>query len=98
MKKRRLRAATLVLGACGVFWAAAAEPLPAGSPGRAVTLNEYIEQRCTFCHSRILSMVLLNRVFEADGLTGVDAFLARHHMPDAEARKLILDYLDRASR
>ena len=57
------------------------------------TPDDYINQRCTFCHSRILAIVFLKRRVENHGIAEVDAFLARHHLPDAEPREVIIRYL-----
>ena len=68
----------------------------ASNQQRTFTPDEYIEQRCTFCHSRILTFTLLNWSVEKHGIAELDAFLARHHLPDAEAREVIIHYLDRS--
>ncbi|MDU8913394.1 hypothetical protein [Aestuariicoccus sp. MJ-SS9] len=56
-----------------------------------------IEQHCTFCHSRILTQVMLVRHADLYGIETIDAFLIRHHLPDAPARAAILRYLDGAA-
>ncbi len=70
-------------------------PAVAETERRQPTPDEYIEQRCTFCHSRILTLVLLKRRVEIRGLAEMDGFLAGHHMPDAGARDVLLRYLER---
>ena len=62
---------------------------------RQMTADDYIEQRCTFCHSRILTLVLLKRRIQSLGIDEIDTFLARHNMPDAEARETLVTYLER---
>ena len=56
---------------------------------------EYIETRCEFCHSRILSDVLLQQMMRTEGIASLGPFLARHHMPDEAVRELVIDYLGR---
>lgn len=66
-----------------------------GSESFAFT--SYVENRCTFCHSRALTVVFLERVLEASGTTGLDAFLSNHHCPSPEERASIIRYLERES-
>ena len=49
--------------------------------------------RCTFCHGPVLMLGFSRRMLDAGGSAALDAFLARHHAPDAEARAAIVDFL-----
>ena len=72
--------------------AALAWPVQSDQAGREITADEYIESRCTYCHSRILSIALMQRIIREDGYEELAIFLARHHVPDAKARNAIVGY------
>ena len=52
-----------------------------------------VETRCGFCHSAALLIMLAKRKLAEDGPEEIQAFLAGHHAPDAEARLAILQFL-----
>ena len=62
---------------------------PSGQPSGALL----VETRCGFCHSTALLKVLADRKLAEDGSDEMQAFLAGHHAPDAEARLAILQFL-----
>lgn len=65
----------------------------AGHQTSEPTAVELIETRCTFCHGQAVTLLLSHRVLEKGGAEALHAHLIKHHVPDEEARKAILDYL-----
>jgi hypothetical protein len=52
-----------------------------------------IGARCLFCHGPTLMLAFSRRMLDRGGMDALDAFLAGHHAPDAEARAAIVDFL-----
>jgi len=52
-----------------------------------------IGARCIFCHSPPLTLAFSVRILDAGGSNALDAFLAKHHAPDAKAREIIVRFL-----
>ena len=52
-----------------------------------------IGARCVFCHGPTLMLAFSRRMVESGGMEALDAFLASHHAPDAEARAAIVRFL-----
>jgi hypothetical protein len=61
--------------------------------GAVIDVEEFIQDKCSFCHSEVLTVVLLDRKMQ-ESRSGVDAFLAKHHCPDGAMRASIIDYLE----
>lgn len=65
----------------------------ADEPDLPMTMEDYIEQRCTFCHSGTLSVSFMERIIHEDGYSALESFLASHHLLDEEARAVVLRHL-----
>lgn len=64
-------------------------PDEASAPGAATA-----EESCVGCHAGAqLDAVVRRRVAEKDANAALDAFLARHHVPDAALRADVVAYL-----
>ena len=54
---------------------------------------ELIRARCTFCHGPTLMLGFSRRMLDKGGKDALDAFLLKHHVPDAAARDAIVNFL-----
>lgn len=52
-----------------------------------------IGARCIFCHGPVLMLAFSRKTLDTGGPPALDAFLAKHHAPDAEVREAIVRYL-----
>lgn len=55
--------------------------------------SRLMEARCTSCHGLTLALSFSREMLDDGGKDALDAFLAKHHAPDAAARAAIVDFL-----
>jgi hypothetical protein len=62
-----------------------------------VTGAEAFQRDCASCHAEGVRSARVERLSDPAVRSELDAFLARHHAPDPERRRLILDHLERGA-